>query len=510
MVRCLFILIFCLFSITNLSGCKKRSATPDDTVVIGIAAAPPTLDPRFARDSIGINVRSLLFSALVRVHVESPQAPISVASDLAKSWSYHNLVFHFDLHPGVTFGDGTPLTAEDIEFSFREYQKDANPYASAFKKIKNVHAVYDGKTHTVDITVDHYESTFLSDLSVVQMLPKKIVEAHDKDFYNYLQGTGAFELVSSNDNELLLRAKPHHYRAPKIQKVLLKVVRDDNTRFQKLYKGSLDLVQADIPLSKMAIFKNSPRFEVFELPGANVTYLLLNQRDPLLKNKAVREAINLAINRQEIIKYKLEGYASPASTLVIPQTPFFDPTLLLPSTDIEKGKQLLAPFPHPMELELKTSNQKYAIENGRILAHQMEKLGISVRMKSFEWGTYYDDITKGNFQMATMKFVGVWDPDLYRLVFHSKELAPKGVNRAFYINPQLDPLLESGNRIENLDERILHYKKIQQVILNDLPLIPLWYDQYVAVVNKRIKNFSPSPLGGFQFIFQIEKTPLNE
>lgn len=501
-VHCILFLCF-LLSLTN---CKRRSQTPPDTVVIGIAAAPPTLDPRFARDSIGANVRSLLFTSLVRVHTDGPQAPISVQGDLAESWTYKDKVYHFQLRPGVTFSDGSPLTAEDIEFSFKEYQKESCPFSSAFKKIKKVSAKYDGREHSVDITVDRFENTFYYDLALVQMLPKKHILQHDKDFFDHIVGAGAFELVSASENELLLKARENHYRAPKIKKLQLKVIRDDNTRFQKLYKGSVDLVQADIPLSKMSVFKNSPRFDVYDLPGANVTYLLFNLRDPILKNKAVRQAISWAINRQEIIKYKLEGYATPASTFVIPSTPYFDPNLLLPDTDVAKGIELLKNVSRPLELELKTSNQKYAIENGRILAHQMEKLGISVRMKSFEWGTYYDDISKGQFQMATMKFVGVWDPDHYRLVFHSQELAPKGVNRAFYKNPQLDVLLEQGQQMEDGPARIAHYKKIQQIIINDLPVLPLWYDQYVAVVNKRIKNFVPSPIGGFQFVFQIEKS----
>ncbi|MBY0385793.1 ABC transporter substrate-binding protein [bacterium] len=501
-------ILFLLFSFTN---CKKRSQTPSDTVVMGIAASPPTLDPRFARDSIGANIRSLLFSSLVRVGSESPTAPVSVQPDLAESWSYKNNVFHFQLRPGVAFSDGSPLTAEDIEFSFAEYQKDSNPFSSAFKKIKKVVAKYNGKDHFVDISVDRFESTFYFDLALVQMLPKKQILAHDKDFYEHLVGSGAFTLVSANENELIFHARENHYRHPKIKTLLLKVIRDDNTRFQKLYKGSLDLVQADIPLSKMSVFKNSPRFNVYDLPGANVTYLLFNLRDPLLKNKFVREAINYAINRAEIIKYKLEGYATPASTFVIPSTPYFDPTIQLANTDIEKGIALLKNLPKPIEIELKTSNQKYAIENGRILAHQIEKLGVSVKMKSFEWGTYYDDISKGNFQMSTMKFVGVWDPDHYRLVFHSQQTPPNGFNRAFYINKELDPLLEEGQQIEDLPLRIEHYKKIQKIIVNDLPLLPLWYDQYVAVVNKRIKNFIPSPLGGFQFLFEIEKeTAKNE
>ncbi len=397
------------------------------------------------------------------------------------------------------------MTGNDIEFSFAEYQKDSCPFSPAFKKIKKVVAKYDGAEHFVDITVDRFESTFYLDLAIVHMLPKKIVQAHDKDFYEHLVGSGAFELVTATDNELLLKARANHYRAPKIKKLQLKVIRDDNTRFQKLYKGSVDLVQTDIPLSKMAVFKSSPRFDVYDMPGANVTYLLFNLRDPLLKRKEVRAAINYAINRAEIIKYKLEGYATPASTFVIPSTPYYDATIQLPNTDIQKGIELLKDLPKPLELELKTSNQKHAIENGRILAHQIEKIGISVRMKSFEWGTYYDDISKGNFQLATMRFVGIWDPDQYRLAFHSEQVPPKGANRAFYINPQFDALLVQGQQIENVEQRVQHYKQIQKIILADMPVLPLWYDQYVAVVNKRIKNFVPSPLGGFQFVFNIEK-----
>lgn len=502
-----FLPLFFIFILVGTTNCKKRSQTPSDTVVIGVPSSPPTLDPRFARDSISSNLRQLLFTSLVRVQTETPQSPITVVGDLAESWFYKDKVYHFQLRPGVTFSDGTPLTGEDIEFSFQEYKKDASPFAPAFKKIQKVTAKYDGNEHFVDIVVDHYESTFFLDLPVVQMLPKKHLQKHDKDFYENLVGSGAFFLVSQNENEILLQAREGHYRAPKIKKLLIKVVRDDNTRFQKLYKGTLDLVQSDIPLSKVIVFKNSPRFDVYDLPGANVTYLLLNQRDPLLKQKKVREAINLALNRQEIIKYKLEGYATPASTFVIPSTPFYDISLQLPATDIPRGQSLIKDIPPPIELELKTSNQKYAIENGRILAHQIEKLGISVHMKSFEWGTYYDDISKGQFQLATMKFVGVWDPDLYRLAFHSQQTPPKGMNRAFYNNPELDQLLEQGPRIEKTQERVDHYKKIQKIIVDDLPAIPLWYDQYIAVVNKRIKNFTPSPLGNFQFIFQIEKTP---
>ncbi len=503
--RILLTLIFCACFLLSWTGCKKRSQTPDDTVVIGIPSAPPSLDPRFARDSVGSNLRGLLFSALVRVHADGPGAPITVSGDLAESWSYKDKIFHFQLRPGVTFWDGSPLTGEDIKYSFAEFQKDSSPYASAFKKIKKVVAQYDGQQHFVDIHVERFEYTFYFDLAVLQILPKKHVIKYDKDFSEHLMGSGAFTLVTSNENELRLQARPGHYRAPKIKNLHFKVIRDDNTRFQKLYKGSVDLVQTDIPLSKLSVFKSSPRFQVFDMPGANVTYLLFNLRDPVLKNKAVRAAINYAIDRAEIIKYKMEGYATPASTFVVPSTPYYDSSIQLPSTDVQKGIELLKNVTKPIVLELKTSNQKYAIENGRILAHQMEKLGISVQMKSFEWGTYYNDVSKGQFQMATMKFVGIWDPDHYRLVFHSQQLPPAGVNRAFYINPQLDPLLEQGQWIEDIPKRIEHYKKIQQTIINDLPVLPLWYDQYVAVVNKKIKNFVPSPLGNFQFVFQIEK-----
>lgn len=326
------------------------------------------------------------------------------------------------------------------------------------------------------------------------------------NYYENLVSSGTYKLVSANESSILLEANPYSFEKPKTKKVLFKIIRDDNTRFLRMFKGDLDIVVNDMPSTKIIVFEHSPDFKVITTPGANITYLVLNLKDPLLKELSVREAIVRAINKQEIIDYKLEGLAIPANTFVLPDSAYFSLDIHLDEYAPQKARETFLSLPKPVELEIKTSNQRSAVENGKTLAYQLKQAGVNVSLKSYEWGTFYADIKKGNFQIATMKAVGVQDPDLYRLMFHSTQTPPTGLNRGYYNNPELDKLLQKGNQIEQLPERIEYYKKIQKIVVNDLPMIPLWYDKYVAIINKRIKGFTPTPQTGFSFLLQLEKS----
>ena len=107
--------------------------------------------------------------------------------------------------------------------------------------------------------------------------------------------------------------------------------------------------------------------------------------------------------------------------------------------------------------------------------------------------------------MATMKWVGALDPDIYRLAFHSNEVPP-GRNRGRYLNSQLDPLLESGLLIADRKKRIDHYRKVQEIVHSDQPILPLWYDQEIVIYNRRIKNFSPDQTGSYLALIRVEKS----
>lgn len=497
--------IFLSLLITVLSfsfvGCKKNQPPPHDTLVMGVPSAPQTIDPRYAMDSFGQNLRGLLFASLVRLTNSGPNNSLVPVPDLATSWSISNTSYVFQIREGIKFSDGSPITEDDFRFSVEAFQNSASPFAPTFKKIKSVSYAKNQLT----LTTETFESTFFLDIAFLPILPKKIVSQYGDNYYQNLVSSGPFTLVSADESSIVLAANPHSHMPPKMKKVLFKIIRDDNSRFLRLYKGDIDIVINDMPPTKVATFLQSDKFSVQTLPGGNITYLLLNLRDPLLQKLHVRKAIAHAIHKEEIIKYKLEGLAIPASTFVLPNSVYFDPTLKLPEYSLSAAQALFKELADKPQIEIKTSNQKSAVENGKMIAYQLEQAGAEVSLKSYEWGTYYADIKKGNFQIATMKAVGVQDPDLYRLMFHSEQTPPNGLNRGYYNNPQLDPLLISGNRIASTEKRLAHYNQVQKIVLNDIAMIPLWYDKYVAIFNKRITHFEPSPQTGFSFLFTVEK-----
>jgi peptide/nickel transport system substrate-binding protein len=505
LVRTMGLLFTVLASIGSL-GCTKKAADDPHTLFVGISAAPATLDPRFATDAVGMRLGSLLFSSIVRVGPE-----LDIIGEAAASWKYDKLTYTFQLRPGLSFpgpkGD-RPLTQDDLLYTFAQAQADKSPFASALKSISKVEATYDAKTGgELKLKLSQFSATLLTDLSTVKILPKDVVEAAGDDFGKKPIGSGPFEFVSADANEIRLKARAAHaYATPQVPQVVFKIVREDNTRFLKFIKGELDLIQQDLPPAKISEIEKRGGFQVFKYPGLSMTYILVNLQDPLLKSREVREAISSALHREEIIRFKLESLAQPATSILSPANPFHDVALAPPKFDLDHAKSVLKKAnASGAELTLKTSNSTQAVENGKVLSHQLDQAGMKTKLQSFEWGTFYDDIKKGNFQLATMKWVGTTDPDIYRSAFHSKEKPPGGKNRGGYVNAELDQLVEKGLQIEDHAKRVAHYKKVQRMIYEDLAIIPLWYEFEVAVVSPKVEGFSPSKNGDFSALTKLRK-----
>lgn len=500
-------LFVALFIVAPLSSCtrgaKSDAKTDINTLFVALGSSPNTLDPRFATDAAGQRLTGLLFSSLVKAGPD-----LRMKGEASSHWEYKDKVYTFHLVPNLTFADGTPVRAEDIEFSFQQFMSPRSPFNSAFRGIKKVEVRYDSDQRWVKLHLEEFSATLLSSLSPVKILPKARVLAAGDDFAQEPVGSGPFRLLSRTNNEIRLAARTDHpYAAPKTKFVAFKIIRDDNTRFLKMYKGKLDIAQSELPPQKIATLEKKGDFQIFKYPGLSMTYILLNMRDPILKNPTVRRALSQSIHREEIIAYKLEGLARPATSVLSPANPFFNAKLKPPTFDFEAAKAALqeaAVSGHP--LVLKTANSEAAIENGKVLVHQLHRAGLNVRQQSFEWGTFYGDIQKGNFQLATMKWVGSIDPDIYRMALHSREIPENaGRNRGHYSNPRLDKLLEDGLRISDETRRIRHYQEVQRIVYEDLPYIPLWYDTEVAVVHKRVKGYEPPRNGDYSALLKAYK-----
>lgn len=483
-----------------LSSCFWNEPPRQDTLVFALADSPRTLDPRFATDANGQRVSELLFSSLLKL-----DSDLNLTGDLASHWTYKNLEYVFFIRPKVQFHDGKHLKEKDFIFSFEEFRKESSLFATPFQEIETLKVTYNFETGgTLHIKLRKFLPNFLIDLRMIKILPSELIKKSPESFTNFPIGTGPFALTQFNSHEIKLRRNEGYFAdLVKMKNVLFKVIKDSNTRFLKMYKGQIDIVQSDIPFTKVPFFKEKKDFKVITRPGLSTTYLLINNRHSLLKNKNFRTALYESIDEDTVIKYAFEGNADPASTLIPPLLPESDKTLIRPETPSLTKDEISNIF-KGQKVSLKTSNNFQALENGQMIAAQLKKNGLDVQLKSFEWGTYYGDIKAGRFELAIMKWVGILSPDIYRNTLHSREFPP-GRNRGYFENLQFDNLVDEAYGEADSLKRSLLYKKVQKIVFDEKPLIPLWHEKQVAIINKRVKNYVLPLDGSFSNLTKVFK-----
>ena len=486
----LFIVFFALIQCTQNESHK-------DILSIALDSEPKTLDPRKSTEAYGIRILNLIFHGLVRV---GPQ--LKILPDGAKKWSQKGRTYTFTLKP-LEFSNGRQVTQEDIEFSFKEFQKKGNPFASAFKNIKKVKVWNDKEELKVQIHLKKISATFLSaDLPVLKILPKKEIEASAESFLKKPFGTGDFILEEKTSQRILLKRRNPKKDYPTFLSFL--ILRDNVTRVQKILRGDIDISPSVIPLKKISQFPTS-RFNVFAQPSLSTTYVLINLKHKILKQKKVREALSLALDRKQIIKYQLKDYGLPATSFLNPKH-----FTLYKSLSLKEDKKIAQTLIKNLDLKgtsliLSTSNNQDTVEKAKILISQWNQIGLRVSLESYEWGTFYQDLNKGHFDLALMKWVGVTDPDIYRVAFHSENVAPQGRNRSFYANKNLDVLLEQGLKTLKRKERSLIYKKAQNLIFKNYIVLPLWHEKEISVVKKSITGYRMMRNGGFKTLSLVKK-----
>ena len=214
-------------------------------------------------------------------------------------------------------------------------------------------------------------------------------------------------------------------------------------------------------------------------------------RDPVLKDRRVRHALGYAIDRQAIVDHLRRGLARPAVGILPPASWAFEPGVFQFTHDPAKAIALLdeagyrdpdGDGPQPrLRLSLKVSTNEFIRLQAAVIQEDLKRVGIDLDVRSYEFATLYTDVLKGNFQLFTLQWVGVSDPDMLRRVFHSKQMPPNGFNRGYYENPDVDRLIDAAMVAESDDERRKLYGDAQRVVAEDAPYISLWYKTNIAV-----------------------------
>ncbi len=530
----LFIIILCFF----ISCCSPKK-TLNNTLFVALDSKPSSLDPRRVTDANGMRLVSLIFNGLVKKGDQG-----ELLSDLALKWELEGLTYTFYLKPNLSFSNGRAVTKEDILFSFEEFQKKSSPFYSAFKNINSVKVFFKdldevswgdavnslirnskknlkkektdelafnktNKIFVVQISMKNFQAPFLyTDLQVIKILPKREILEFPEAFQKKPIGTGLFLVEKNSFREILLkRREATHGFQPEF--ISFQIIRDSFTRTQKMLSREMDIAPSVIPLEQISRFvRQKEHFHILSRPGLSTTYLLLNFKNKFLQKQELRKALSLSINRKEIIKYKLHSYAVPARSFINPENYFFNQNIKKPLFDIEAAKNIIRKLglEEGLRFQLSSSNNQDTINKARVLASQMSQTGIKVSLKSNEWGAFYKDVGQGAYEIALMKWVGVTDPDIYRVAFHSENIAPKGRNRSFYKNKALDQLLEKGFQTRDKDKRKQIYDQIQRLIAQDFIVIPLWHDMEFSVLRANIKNYHLRQNGDFLSLPLVEKS----
>lgn len=498
----------CLFALAMLAGCAQPRPE-GSAIVVGMANPVLNLDPRVATDEASQKAHQLLYNTLVRI-----DSTLRVVPELAESIEHPDpTTYVARLRQGVLFHNGRELTADDVAYTFRSFLAPTFVGRSAAYR-RLLAEITPVDRYTVRFTLKQPLASFPINLVM------GIVQAGSGDA-NARQpiGTGPYRVVRFiPDDRLVLAAFDRYYGgAPRNDAVVLKVIPDDTMRGLELRKGTIDLVVNDLAPDIVWQLREEGRVGVETALGTDYAYIGLNLRDPILSRLDVRKAIGYGIDRDAIVKYLRRGYAATAVGIVPPMSWAFERNVFDFRFDPVEARRLLdaaglldpdgeGPLPR-FRLSLRTSTSEVYRVQAAAIQQDLARIGIAVDVRSNELATLRKDVERGNFQMYSLQWVGVTDPDMLRLVYDSRNWPPTGVNRVFYRNDDVDRLLaQVAAATDDGDLRAL-YARAQQLIAADVPYISLWYKTNVAAFQPGLRGVRLSPIADFTFFKELYREP---
>jgi peptide/nickel transport system substrate-binding protein len=498
-----FFLLFVGACLLPLLSCSQP---PDpNTLVMIIESSPANLDPRVGIDGQSERIDELLFDALL-----TRDEHFNVQPGLAERWENPDpLTYVFHLHRGVLFHNGQALTSRDVKWTFDSLLegKIRSPKSGAFRFVSRVDAPDD---LTVIFHLKEAYASLLWNLSegAIGIVPYGSLD----EITRKPVGSGPFKFVSAElDKEIILERNDVYWGAkPHLSRVRFSVVPDPITRALELRRGSADLAINAVAPDTVVALQNESHLEIERGPGTIVSYLGFNTRDPLLRDLRVRQAIACAIDRGPLLRYIWRGFAQPASNVLPIQSWAYDRNAPPFPHDPQRARQILDAAGYKAQngvrfhLTMKTSTEESTRLLAAVLQQQLREVGIALDIRTFEFATFFADVTRGAFQVYSLRWIGGnEDPDIFE-TFDSDRFPPAGTNRGFYSNPRVDSLISQARRETDQDLRKRSYFEVQEILANDVPAINLWYLDNVLIHTRRVRNVPLNPSGNYDFLKTAE------
>ena len=492
------------------SACRPRRI--NDVFVIALGDNIRTIDPIGSPsvDAASERVRTLMFNSLVK-KTEKFDYVGELASTIGRSDD--GLTYTFTLRDGVKFHDGRVMTSADVKYTLEllfasNFAKSASFFEGAGdKKQSYIKSVEAPDAHTVVVTLTKPWVGLLSNLVPIPIIPKDSYESQK----THPLGTGPFTFVKYDNTQQVVDvdAFPEYWDGPShLTHVRVQVIADMNALQAALESGRVDIAPMPTSLSpdSMKRFEQDPNLQVKAFAGSNVNLLTLNTQSPPLDNVKVRQAIAYAINRENIIQQLLLGYGKIAHSILPEESWAYSPGHVY-NYDPAMAKKLLAEanFHPDKPIVFKLSGTSIAgRQYAGVIQNDLKEVGIPIEIQTSEINTLFDELRRGNFQIAYGQWVGGnQDPIFYKDLFASSEIPTSersSRNRSRYSNPELDALIDQAvNTYDRQKARDL-YVKIQDIVSRDVPVLPLWYQSNVVIARKTVGNIQVNASGDWNFV----------
>jgi peptide/nickel transport system substrate-binding protein len=521
--KLLFIPVFIMIAIQ----CNQQVNNKREVFHMNISAGLTSLDPAFSKDQATMWCDNQIFNGLVQIdeHLE-------VLPSIAKSWkiSSDGLHYEFILRDDVFFhdhekfvnGKGRKVVAQDFVYSFNRLIDSTVASTGGWlfndkvDKTNPFEAVNDS-VFRINLKTPFHPMLGLLTLQYCSVVPKEVVDFYGKDFRSHPVGTGPFKLVRWEENNVLILTKNEHYfekdtagnTLPYLQGVRISFTADKGSEFLQFSQGKLDFMTGlDISYKDKLLtrtgelnpeWKDKINFE--KMPYLNTEYLgisMAKQPSEALKNKKVRQAINYAIDRKKMIAYLRNGIGVSAENGMIPKgVPCFDENAVKGYRyDVEKAKKLLieAGYPNGKGIgEIKIySNPTYSdlITN---IANELANIGIVCKIENTPATFLREAMRKNEVEFFRASWIGDYpDGENYLTLFYSKNGAPP--NYTFFKNATYDKLYEAAMKETNPEKTCALYHQMEQIIIDEAPVVPLFYDEVTRFTHKNVSGLKPNAM----------------
>lgn len=515
--------IVCITLVITLLGLDDhQAAAQKDTLVIGMADEPYSLDPAISYDVVGWGILFNVYEKLVTYQEDDLTRPVP---QLAASWDLaaDGRTWTFHLRKGATFASGNPVNADAVVFSLRRSVKlAAGPswLLTQFGVTEDSITKIDEETVQIVLDQQYGPTLFLSCLAFFpSILDPEVALTHEQNgdlgsawLYDHSAGSGPYKIEERQQGKFIALNINERYkgREPTFERVIVKHIEEPTEQAALLQAGELDIAW-NLAAEDIQMFGTDPEVQIFQSLGFNVIHLTMNLKYAPFTSPEVRDAMRYAIDYDGIIDYVLGGAAMKLQGL-IPKG-FLGYTPATPYTwDVEKSKQLLTEggYPEGFEVELACLEHSPWLELAMKLKDDFAQIGVAVHLMPMN----YEQITdvayhRRDFQMYLLQWIYDYlDPDSFAKGFaHCDSVGDDATVRgpawtARYVNPETTTLVEQAARELDLEKRRALYEQINAIIVDDGPFVFLYTSIRSYAARTEMAQFIDAPQYS---IFQFPK-----